>query len=79
MELGEVDDSTDFQPGDLRDGFNGYGAHNRYIDNDILPRIPEWMISSETHLIFQEGVLLFQTENWEECDQGGWGRAGERG
>ena len=33
MELGEVDDSTDFQPGDLRDGFNGYGAHNRYIDN----------------------------------------------
>ena len=47
--------------------------------NDILPRIPEWMISSETHLIFQEGVLLFQTENWEECDQGGWSRAGERG
>ena len=35
MELGEVDDSTDFQPGDLRDGFNGYGAHNRYVDIEI--------------------------------------------
>ena len=47
--------------------------------NDTLPRIPEYMFSSETHLIFQEGVLLFQTENWEEYDQGGWVRAGERG